>query len=233
MDTYGDMVTLLLCFFVLLYAFSDISAAKWQALVGSFTGRTVVDLTIIDPNTPVYQDISPLPRADESDDYEETEKSEVFDKLYTELQQYIQENELEATLDAKKEGGAILLRFSDNILFASGSAELRSTGRPILDGLADILRQNIAAVKLVRIEGHTDNVPIHNAFFDDNWDLSVARAMTVLYYYLSNSELSPDKLSAAGYGEYHPVDTNDTENGRSNNRRVDFIIEEMNTEQTW
>jgi chemotaxis protein MotB len=77
---------------------------------------------------------------------------------------------------------------------------------------------------MLRIEGHTDNVPIHNAHFSSNWELSTARAIELLRVFISDYKLAPDRLTVSGYGEFHPVDTNDTPEGRGHNRRVDIVI---------
>jgi chemotaxis protein MotB len=105
--------------------------------------------------------------------------------------------------------------------FDSGQANLKP-------GAADKIKR-IASVLLeygldMRVEGHTDNVPIHNATFSSNWDLSTARAMAVAMMLLNDAGVDPQKLSIAGYGEYHPAASNDTEEGRKANRRVDIVV---------
>jgi chemotaxis protein MotB len=106
-------------------------------------------------------------------------------------------------------------------VFDSGSDRIKPEGRALLDsiagGLASIDNQ-------IRVEGHTDNVPIRNSRFPSNWELSTARATAVLAYLVARFKLEPGNLSAAGYAEYRPVDSNDTESGRARNRRVDLVV---------
>jgi chemotaxis protein MotB len=97
-----------------------------------------------------------------------------------------------------------------------------------MPGAADKIKR-IAAVLMqygldMRVEGHSDNVPIHNAAFNSNWDLSTARAMAVAMMLVNESGVDPKRMSIAGYGEYHPVASNDTPDGRRSNRRVDIVI---------
>ena len=114
----------------------------------------------------------------------------------------------------------LVISLSGNVLFDSGQADLRPDGLPILDEVA----WRLASLKNeLRIEGHTDNIPITTPLYSSNWELSAARATTVARY-LAEHGLAPKRLSAAGYGEYRPVASNDTREGRSQNRRVDIVV---------
>ncbi len=237
MDTYGDMVTLLLCFFVLLYSFSSIDAEKWEQLVGAFSGQKSTSITVLDPNTVMDNEIKVegVQKTGESAENEESQANvqineEAFDRLYNEIRTYIASNQLEAHLMVKKEGDVILLRFTQTLLFDSAKAVLLEEGKPILDHIIVILSRNLDIIKMIRIEGHTDNVPIHTEQFKDNWELSMARAATALEYFIRSKKIDLDKMSAVAYGEYQPVATNDTVEGRAMNRRVDFVVEKMNEE---
>jgi chemotaxis protein MotB len=103
--------------------------------------------------------------------------------------------------------------------FASGSSEVRSESIPILAALADTIPN-----APLRVEGHTDNVPIHTAQFSSNWELSTSRASAIARLLLERGVIHPENVSAAGYAEYHPVASNATETGRGMNRRVDIIL---------
>ena len=105
--------------------------------------------------------------------------------------------------------------------FESGSAEMKSSSQAAFDRIAALLRQRNCRV---RIEGHTDNVPIHNAQFSSNWELSTSRATEIVRLLIVRDGYSPELLSAAGYAEYHPVTSNATADGRSTNRRVDIVV---------
>lgn len=232
MDTYGDLVTLLLCFFVLLYSFSSIDSKKWQELVGAFSGSSAVSVDMIDVQAAREKKIeiqgvesTKSNAAQKNDTNVKDENQEMFDLLYSKIKQYIEENKLTGLLTVQKEKNVILVSFKDTILFTSGEADLLDASKPVLDHVINVISENINAVAMVRIEGHTDNVPIHNLRFDSNWSLSMARASSALQYFIDAQKISMDKLSAVAYGEYHPIATNDTEEGRAANRRVDFVIE--------
>ncbi len=115
----------------------------------------------------------------------------------------------------------ITIRILDNILFTSGDAKLNPKAESVLHKLALVLKK---VPNDIRIEGHTDNVPIKNNIFPSNWQLSVARATNTAYYLMKNEGLSPEKVSIVGYAEYKPIATNDTPEGRALNRRVDIVI---------
>ncbi len=221
MNTYGDMVTLMLTFFVLLFSFSTINAKKWEEIVKSFTGVAIVESgggseEIIDDGKLTPEMIAA-----------NNEIANKFDDLYEQIKKHIAEKGLEATLEVSNINGVITIRMKDSALFNSGKDTIRKDSVKILTDLVIIIKDYDNTIRMIRIEGHTDNVPISNANFKNNWDLSVSRAVNVLEYMLADSRISPDKLSVAGYGEYHPIDTNDTVHGRARNRRVDFVIESM------
>ncbi|MFS8572384.1 MAG: OmpA family protein [Clostridia bacterium] len=115
----------------------------------------------------------------------------------------------------------IVIHFTDRVLFDTGRAEIKPEAREVLQAVA------VELAKLphhIRVEGHTDNVPIHNERFPSNWELSTARAVTVLRFLIQVGGLDPGRLSAVGYGEYRPIASNDTPEGRARNRRVDIVL---------
>ena len=118
--------------------------------------------------------------------------------------------------------GALVIILSDKILFDSGKAELKSSAYPVLDKIAKLIRSD-APGKNIGVAGHTDNVPITHSAWKSNWELSTARSTNVLHY-LEDKGISPDKLSATGYGEHRPVASNATASGRAKNRRVEIMI---------
>ena len=240
MDTYGDLVTLLLCFFVLLYSFSSIDAEKAKELIGAFSGTSspaaIESLDISQaredaiPTIDSMVDYKNRVQDTDSSTYEvsgnvDPTKGEEFDELYEKIKAYIKENNLEGALSVERTEDTIILRFGEVMLFNSGKADLLPTGVDYLKAVIEIVSQNESAIRMVTIEGNTDNVPIKNSEFSDNWDLSVARAVNTLRCVLSFNVIGPERLSAVGYGEYQPIDTNETEAGRAHNRRVDFVIQ--------
>lgn len=249
MNTYGDMVTLLLTFFVLLFSFSTVDAEKWEKLVNSLAGRQVItaianpgntgnstsgpatmeewlkDNEDSDDNDGALLDPEPVPTEASGQDGSQGNVTVDFNQLYEEIKEHIVINGLEATLHIEKTDNVIILRISDSALFDSGKADIKQESMELLRQVGEIFTKYQASIQMIRIEGHTDNVPISTSHYVDNWDLSTSRATNVLRYFLETCELSPDKFSAVGYGEFHPVASNDTEEGKAQNRRVDFVIQ--------
>lgn len=263
MDTYGDMVTLLLSFFVLLFAFSKVDEVKWAGVVQAFTGspplrnvaavdmlklpdfsndlpKTYLNLEdmimgggeALEGQEPVQYTLDELatlgvPVSEHqreilaSEEYRQTETQ--FSLLYERLVIYIQTNGLEDMLFASRDMESIYLRVAAGVLFNSGKADLRPEALPVLDTLEEIIYNAKDSLSLMSVEGHTDNVPIHTARFADNWELSSMRAINVVRY-LDKGRLSPDMFAFAGYGEFKPIASNDTEEGRQLNRRVEFVL---------
>lgn len=117
----------------------------------------------------------------------------------------------------------LVITFMADVLFASGKAKIRSQSLPILDKVARVLIENVPQ-NFIGIEGHTDNEPIRYSNWKSNWELSSARALSVLHYLAEQRGISPKRLSTIGYGEYRPVASNDTKEGRQLNRRVEIVI---------
>lgn len=117
----------------------------------------------------------------------------------------------------------LVITFVADILFDSGKAELRPAAFPTLDKVARVLRENVPDLN-VGIEGHTDNVPIKHSGWKSNWELSAHRALSVVHYLIDNKGISPTRMSALAYGEFHPVAGNDSKQGRQLNRRVEIVI---------
>ncbi len=232
MNTYGDMVTLLLTFFVLLFSFSTIDAQKWEEIVSSLSGTPFVAIQAIDPGN-VQGEIAsevnadPTPTPSPQSDANAEEIKERFDELYQKIKSHIEENNLSSLLNVEEQENAILIRMSDSALFDSGKDFLKTDAKMILGSICVIIEEYDDLIQRIRIEGHTDNVPIHNSRFADNWELSASRALVVVRYMLSMTDIIPAKFIPMGYGEYHPVDSNETSAGRASNRRVDFVLESI------
>jgi len=117
----------------------------------------------------------------------------------------------------------LVITFVADVLFDSGKAKVKSEATSSLDKVAGVLKENVPDLN-VGIEGHTDNVPIKHSAWKSNWELSTARALSVLHYLVDEKGVSPDRISAIGYGEYRPVASNDDKEGRQMNRRVEVVI---------
>lgn len=221
MATYGDMVTLLLCFFVLLFSFATLDVQKFKAIAQSMNGS----LGVLDSGMTLSME--PLINSFPADS--PTEEEEEFNKLYEEMNEYIKENNLETSIVLMLDERGLLVRFMDNVLFDSGKADLTPKAREIINKVAEIIRQND---KNVRVEGHTDNVPIKTVRFPSNWELSTTRAVNVVKYLIEECGIEAKRMSASGYSDQHPIDDNTTQEGRQKNRRVDMVILRAEKEET-
>lgn len=214
MLTYGDLVTQILIFFVLLFSFSNVDQGKFGSAMISLQGALGVlpgTTTIVDTGTGGGTG-STQPTMTQAD----MGQLEQAQKL---IQEGLGATEgVETTIEGDR---GLVVRMKDSILFDSGQADLKPAAMAVLDKLAGTLRQ---LPNQVRIEGHTDNRPISTAKYPSNWELSTARATNVIRYLIEHSGLSPKRLSAAGYGEYRPVSDNGTDAGRADNRRVDIVL---------
>ena len=124
----------------------------------------------------------------------------------------------------------LVITFVAEVLFDSGKADVKKEADPILGKVATVIRAKVSD-RDIGIEGHTDNVPITYSGWKSNWELSTARATSVLHNLIDNGRLRPEKLSAIGYGEYRPIASNDTDEGRQLNRRVEVVILPKTTEK--
>lgn len=229
LTTYSDMVTLLLCFFVLLFSFSTIDAEKWRQLLGSLQGNIGVleSGNALPPATTGdlldELDVDPEEILDKGSDEQSMENDE-FIELYKSMSKYLEEHDIQAELELSAAHTEILLRFKEYILFDTGKADIKPDARDILDGIANVLLEFDEQIHRIRVEGHTDSRPINTYIYPTNWELSGGRAVGVVRYFQDRHDIPGNKLSYAGYGEYYPIDTNDTPEGMSRNRRVDITI---------
>lgn len=145
----------------------------------------------------------------------EKAKKDLEDSLSKELKDY------QAKLQMTERG--LVITFLAEIFFDSGRDVIKEKAKPTLQKVVDVLNRDVADSK-VAVEGHTDNEPIQKSGWKSNWELSSARALAVLHYFISDGNVDPKRLSAVGYGEYHPVASNDTPEGRQQNRRVEVVI---------
>lgn len=216
MVTYGDMVTLLLCFFVLLFSFSVIDQVRFQQIMSSIQIAFMGERGIMQASPEVSRQ-----------QHLELIVPHRFDEVlitYHIVQDFVQEERLEEMIRLRVEERGVVLEIQDQILFDSGRADLKPEAVPLLDKVAVILGR---VPNKVIVEGHTDNVPISTVFFPSNWELSVARAVRVVRALSEQRKLEPRRFVATGFGEYHPVATNQTALGRSRNRRVNIIISDV------
>ncbi len=213
---YADFLTLLLCLFIAMYAMSaskSESAATFfaQAFSKAF-GMKVIPMEEVLPRQILPQPIIPKAQL--------TEKGKAIKRKLIELERMLKEYGLEGSIQIVYEAIGIRLILKDRVLFDSGSAELKPEYRPILDKIVEILKE---IKNPVEVEGHTDSIPIHTSKYPSNWELSTARAGSVVRYFISKG-LDPTRFKAVGYADTKPIAPNTTPEGREKNRRIEIVI---------
>lgn len=247
--TYSDLITLLMIFFVVLYSMSKVDAQKFQAVAeslnkalgggtpskielssspagpslfqtGTPSSKTTAPGKGKDPNNSTYTD--PTVSGENKNPGQGNVDAEMMsiDSIKSKLDKFAADNGIQATLVTSIEERGLVVSIQETLLFESGSAVITTQARAILEKVSTVLA---AAPNQIKVEGHTDNLPIRTAHFPSNWELSVIRSTNVVQI-LQSDGITPNRLSATGYGEYRPISSNDTEAGRNKNRRIDLII---------
>lgn len=241
--TYADLITLLLAFFVVMFSISQTDLKKYQALAGSLqaafniemggrSGSGVIPLypsggsTSGAGNQEVDKKLDEitkekLAREKLAEQQQQMREDTEFKKVAERIDKYAREEGIRNYITMEIDERGLLISIQDTVFFESGKAELTPKSKEILDKVAKII---FPLPNHIRIEGHTDNVPINTPKYPSNWQLSTDRATTVLVYLIEKHGFPPTRLSAAGYGEYRPRVPNDSEANRALNRRVDIVI---------
>lgn len=225
MGTYGDMVTLLLCFFVLMFATSTQDAEKFAQIAASFKNSkiSITQTQSAGVLQALGNGIVSMPEVKgESDKEYENRGKEEMREIADNFKTYFAENELQDKIEVEQNDRFITLNFKDGILFESGSADLKLDAINVLGLVANELLKY--PDNNIKIEGHTDNRPISTPRYPNNWYLSAARAISVATYFINDKNFPPDRISTEGYGEYKPKVSNDTPENRATNRRVEIKI---------
>jgi chemotaxis protein MotB len=239
--SYADFITLLFAFFVVLYSSSQVDKRKVGRLalaiqvafqeLGVFeSSNTKVPLT--DPDAMPFEQVQIVENINRTQDMQRVVQpmhgmlanaappaslkdiqAELEKALAPEIRQHV------VVLKARREG--LVISLQEVGFYESGSADLRPSSEGAIDRLAAVLRNRSEDL---RIEGHTDNVPIHNLRFASNWELSTARATNIIRLFIDHYHFQSGRLAAAGYSEHHPVDSNSSVEGRARNRRVDIVV---------
>ncbi|MGA2169450.1 MAG: flagellar motor protein MotB [Terracidiphilus sp.] len=228
--SYADFITLLFAFFVVLYAFAKADQKKQVQVSASIdaafrslglfpdaarrpsngSGASGVDKAVMPINIVMGEDLLSPARVKED-----------LDHIHRQLEQMLSNQVATHTVSIHMGRDGLVISLREAGFFASGSATPKPETLPTLRQIAVALGRTPYDL---RIEGHTDNVPIHTPEFDSNWELSSARATRIARLFLDLKAMPPDRISAAGYAEFHPVAPNDTAEGRAQNRRVDLVV---------
>lgn len=210
MTTYSDLMTLMLSFFVILVSFATFEQGRIVKLVGSFAGAFKI-----------------LPggyKTDPGDQVLEPGKEMVqtyraAGELFTKMKGVVENSGVSGGMEFSQTNKGFELSVSSYLLFGleSGKVEILPEMQPFLDEMLEVVRRE---PYLIRIEGHTDDYPVSSPKFPTSWDLSTARAVSILKYFVEKGGISPSRVSAAGFGKYRPLFSNDTPEERAQNRRV-------------
>ncbi|WP_394548586.1 flagellar motor protein MotB [Priestia aryabhattai] len=248
---YSDLLTLLLALFIVLFAMSSVDAQKFKNLSRAFNeafvgGTGVMEFQSLQEseeavqpsNTPAAKSTEKTnevetapnqsPASSQSLTSEQKEQTireadqEELQQIQSKINAYIQKKNLTNQLQTSLTEEGLLISIRDNVLFDSGRAQVRSEDTKIANDISELLV--IDSPRNIIISGHTDNVPIRNAGFESNWELSVMRAVNFMKVILKNDKLNPSMFSAKGFGEFKPVTSNNTAEGQAKNRRVEILI---------
>lgn len=249
--SYGDFITLLFAVFVTLYAMSqtdkkkvDQVAASYRSAFGITSGAGSSSSNILSSN-----ELMPIPSLDAlprqivrpkrtNEDSENKQKAvdlvkkpqvtaDEFQDIKKAIRVTLKPLQLAGDVEVEESSRGLVIRLEEEAFFDPGSAAVKPESYPLLGKIA---RAILPYGDQIRIEGHTDNTPIATARYKSNWELSLARATSILHIFLTNYDFSPVNLAIAGYGQYRPIAGNDTDEGRRRNRRVDIVLLKVNSE---
>ncbi len=238
--SYADFVTLLFAFFVVMFATANADKGKARAVGESVraalqegrisnVGDAIRQALSRDANSPVHKrDAAKRASGDKSENREAPSIEEqsaraylelrpLMDKLKKQLQAEVQKGDVEVHMEPR----GLAISFRQAALFASGEDRLKASAFGAIGKVGGAIRE---LPNQVRLEGNTDNVPIHNERFRSNWELSSARSIALLNLLVDRFQVPPERLGVAGYADVAPVASNATEEGRARNRRVDVVI---------
>ncbi len=247
--TYADLITLLMIFFVVLYSMSKVDAERFQAVAESLNkalgggtpakiemSTSPVGPSLFQTGTPSTTTTVPGKGTDPNNTSntdpaanEETNNSGLGNTdaenmsiigIKAKLDKFAADNGIQTKLVSSMEERGLVVSIQETLLFESGSANIDTRAHEVLRNITTVLA---SAPNQIRVEGHTDNLPIHTAQFPSNWELSVIRSTNVVQI-LQSEGINPSRLSAAGYGEFRPIASNDNVTGQGKNRRIDLII---------
>lgn len=210
MDTYADTITLLLTFFILLYSFSSTDNEKLKLIAASLRGEII--------GTPMkMQDVEVDPDILEQGIGDENPYNILVQKVTT----VINDNGLNEVVTIREDDAGVILQLGNSILFDSAKAILKSDSFEALSVISTIISQ---VDNDIMVQGHTDNRPINSYVYPSNWELSTARAVAVVKYFINEKGLDATRFAATGYAEHKPLVENSSSKNMDKNRRVDILI---------
>jgi len=213
---YSDLMTLLLAVFIVLFAVSNIDKAKSEQMAAEFS-QQMMNKSYNAASAVEVPDATPTGAAIQQI---ENEKDRM-EALKAELDAKLKKENLTASVKTSIDERGLVISLNNAIFFDSGSAELKKDYEKTLLEIGNMIS---VMNNFIRVEGHTDNVPMNSSQYRSNWELSATRAANVVRLLTSGTSIPPDRMIAVGYGEYRPIADNSTEEGRAKNRRIDIIV---------
>ena len=247
--TYADMITLLMALFIVMFAISNVNTSKFEALSQSlkeaFSGNVIpggesvlqtggaskgTEAAKVEPPIPAIQPMiqKEFEKQQEKRAGATESEQEQFERVKRDLDAYADDNGLKSKLETEVTRRGLVIRLlTDGVLFDSGEATVKPRAVPVLKKIAGLLQ--VDKEHPINVEGHTDNVPIRSSRFPTNWELSTARASSVVRLLIAES--APAKrLGAVGYAQLHPIASNKSSTGRARNRRVEIVLLRVNND---
>lgn len=217
--SYADFITLLFAFFVVMYSISSVNEGKFRTVSESI--QAALRPVTSPPAAQVHFDLG---------DFKSSLVPTIGQKIQF-VRQIVEAlnklNNIDARIQDKvtvrPTDQGVIITLADSLMFESGQAEIRKEALPVLEGLTEVLAVN-SSVKELRVQGHTDNVPIRSALFPSNWELSAMRAVMVARVLTELYRIPAEQVSAVGYAEFRPVTDNLTPETRAKNRRVEILV---------
>lgn len=241
MVTYSDMITLILVFFILLFSMSQVNLVKFEAISDSFKNRMIFDfhpspVPMENPtentsnlesgkNSNEFENPTNLKNSIDHDD-ELTEKQDPLNKLMTDVEQYLDKNDLNNVISASRNERGVVLVLQELILFDSGEADILTSGEPFLTKIGSLLTKIPNEIK---VEGHTDSKPMSGFRYSSNWELSGARASSVVRYLVKENDFDKSRFTIVGHSDTKPLVPDENPENMSKNRRVEIVILENET----
>jgi len=231
--SYADFITLLFAFFVVMYAISSVNEGKYKvlsnALVNAFSNVTATPggQAIVVPASAPPVAARPTLKADKLPPTEKAEERDKMKNVAKDIMEVLAPLVREGKVKLLETSRGVTIEINDSILFAPAQAKLQAASVSAMQAVAQVLANSDFPIT---IEGHTDNLPINTAAFPSNWELSAVRATTVLRLF-NDSGVGAERLTAIGYGDTRPVETNTSVEGRARNRRVSILIDSARPEE--
>ena len=223
MATFADLSMLLLTFFVLLLSFSNMDVKQFREMLGSVQDAFGVQKQVAGSVEAIAS--SPVELSmDQNDGAGFSSKPGEADpnaEMLEKISQYVENQDLQDDVEIESTPKGVVVRVKDGALYGSGSAELDENAKKVLDKISGIHGKFADSIQ---IEGHTDNSPMRSKKYPSNWELSTARAIAAMHYMSEEGGIDAGKIGVAGYADSKPLESNDTQEGRNKNRRVEFVF---------